>query len=297
MKKGDTVFIKRIGRSDIDSWLDIPEILNDGQITTDRQSFKHLLDLSDDILLYMTVLDQEPVGGTALFRDRNRLGLALISVRMAQEHVQNLLASTIKASLPFFRTAAIRDVDAVVSNETDRLLPFPGNTYLSRELYGVLREIGFEDIGTLFSVKFENSIGPDWEKQEIERSGFTEDVRSFLWKQMDKTMIDCSHTWLSVLQLASTGSLFVYRSGDVAAVLGFVEHGKRLVIPVIGYDSDVVEPSTLASAIVYEAAERRVQWIDIRLLAEHDSPVIDTLEKMLSVDALVTRHCLMRKGL
>ncbi len=297
MNKRDTVFIKRIGRSDIDSWLDIPELLPDGQITTDRQSFKHLLDMTDDILLYMTVLDQEPIGGTALFRDRNRLGLALISVRMEQEHVQNLLVSTIKASLPFFRTAAIRDVDAVISNESERLLPFPKNTYLNRGLYDVLREVGFEDIGTLFSARFEGSIGPDCRQQKIERSGFTEDVRSFVWKQIDKTMTDCSHTWLSILQLASTGSLFVYRSAGVAAVLGFMEYGKRLVIPVIGYDSNVVDPSTLASAIGYEAAKRGAQWIDIRLLAQHDNPVIAVLEKMLSADALITKHSLMRRRL
>ncbi len=78
-----------------------------------------------DAMLYLITLDGEAVGGTAVYRDRRRLGLALVSAVMGEEHRERLLRSMIKSSLPFFRTSSIRNVDALVATDNQERLPFP----------------------------------------------------------------------------------------------------------------------------------------------------------------------------
>ncbi|TFF95827.1 hypothetical protein EU546_02575 [Candidatus Thorarchaeota archaeon] len=296
MNERDTVFNKRIGRSDIDSWIDIPECFSGQQRATDREGLMNLLDISDDIMCYMTTLNQRPIGGTMLFRDRYRLGMGLIGVRMLKGHTDALLPSTIKASLPFFRTASIRDVDAIVSDESNPRLPFPHDLYLSGALRQVLNDIGFEQVQDVFSARFHDITVSDAPKPRMRRSELTEEVREFVWKNVGETMIDCSHTWLSLLRSSLNGCLCAISPGEILAILAAEVYADGLVVSVMGYAQDSIDPSVLASAVAHEAAARGVRWVDIQLLGKSDDSIAKQLEYALSAEAVVSRHSLMRRG-
>jgi hypothetical protein len=295
MPERDMIFNKRIGLSDVETWLEIPECFADRRNQMDHQSFRRFLNLTDDILLYMTVLDRQPIGGTILFRDRDRLGLALLGVRMREEYIQSLLLSTIKASLPFFRTASIRDVDAIVSSETNPQMPFPRNLFLNPALGSALDEIGFEKVEDVLSIRFENIGFADVQMQDTVKREMSEDIRSFVWKSVGRTMVDCSHTWLSLLRASSDGELHaILGANGVVAVLGLEEYAKGLIVPVIGYEPESIAPLTLASAIAYEVDRRKTQWLEIRLIGEENREVVDSLKGVLCAEPIKTRHSLMK---
>ena len=153
---GGMVFNSRLFPPDISQWHDMcREIGIEGleRLRECTDSFGQL----EDALMYVATLGDKSVGGTALYRDRTRLGLALATVLIDEEHRDTLLSSMIRSSLPFFRTAAIRQVYALVASDagddeqspSDARPPFPFSFVLPSWYDDVLARLRFHEVEEL----------------------------------------------------------------------------------------------------------------------------------------------------
>ena len=137
------MFNRRLGKSELDIWLELLETQTEVGYA-DRSMASRFLEHQDTISFVSSVED-EIIGGTVIHRDRTRLGMILAGAFVKEEYRDTGAYSVIKSSLPFFKTVAIRDIEALVpeSDSVDRI-GFPGSLELDYWTKDVLGRIGFE---------------------------------------------------------------------------------------------------------------------------------------------------------
>ncbi|MHA1216663.1 MAG: hypothetical protein ACTSPE_12900 [Candidatus Thorarchaeota archaeon] len=229
-----------------------------------------------DAMLYLTTLDGEAVGGTAVYRDRRRLGLALVSVVMSEEHRERLLRSMIKSSLPFFRTSSIRDVDALVAADDQLRLPFPYDFVLPPWTREPLTSLGFVSTNRMLYSEFPGVFYTEGDIS-LQQVRDPEEVRAFLWAQRNTTSVDASHIWLALdLAVSRAGAFSVQVERTPKMVICGDSISDTLVVRVLAWDREAIDVSEVAAAVVTLAQRDHYETVRVEV-GPHGREVLDVL--------------------
>jgi hypothetical protein len=188
---------RRLRHSEAEIWTSIPcSEINPEDAPLAGKCFSSFLELENS-LAYVASVDSQLVGGTALYRDRKRLSIGLVAVRMPERFRADTLQHLIKSSLPFFRTAAIREVDALVTGEDDRKsLAFPIGYELAGWTVNVLKELGFQETGKMYSCRIDDISCQSTLSSipKLQERPSLEDFRQLVWKNRQRSGASCPQT-------------------------------------------------------------------------------------------------------
>ncbi len=248
------VFNRRLGKGELDL---IINLFEQGEI--DPNQAAKFLELEDTIVFVSSIKD-EIIGGTIVYRDRTRLGMVLAGVAIKKEHRDQGAYTIIKSSLPFFRTVAIRDVDALVSETFDKEVPrIPFSFHLPKWTGQFLERNGFSNEQKLYSctIEFEHERKNDGTRINFDSVTNIEGAKSLLWDTGKITGLTNSVIWMS-LDLAAFSKTLKTVSENKATKLVFSlsTHNRITSIGLVVADEEFLTnnqaATILASAITRE---------------------------------------------
>ncbi len=276
------MFNGRLSKDEVDTWLDLLD--NAGESSyADRNLAKEFL-MQEESITFVSSLDNKIIGGTSIFKDKTRLAMVLASVVVEEEFRDTATYQIVKSSMPFFKTVAIRDVDAIVSLDCSKnTIGFPLSLELDPWVAEVLRRIGFDEVGYLnhCSFQIENEVFENpiiWNNETD-----TEEVRELIWNQSKTMGLTNSLVWLSRDFAISKGCLMTTSfEGKTAAVAGFWKLSDTLYVSPFVIDSEIVSWNKIAESIVAIAAQRGAKHIELPIIGEGQMDIIGALEKWCS---------------
>lgn len=290
------MFNTRLSKSELDIWIEMIENQTDfGSLTRDLAS--RFLSLEDTIS-FVSSVEEEVVGGTVIYRDRTRLGMILASVSVKNKFRETGAYSIIKSSLPFFRTVAIRDVDALVPNSPpEKRLGFPGTLELDHWTGNVLERIGFEKQNELCNYTI--SIDPEMPKSERDKiwdpQPNLEAAKSLIWDTSKAIGMTNSIIWTAFDFAASQGNLRTITLNDSAKLVTSIYHlDKTAIISLVISDDDV---TLAAKQIARMVRETEVNKVILPLVGTGQSDLMEALTDELGGSLKSRSLTLMRKHL
>ncbi|MHA1772033.1 MAG: hypothetical protein ACTSYL_04095 [Candidatus Thorarchaeota archaeon] len=293
MTKG-MIYNSRLMPPEIDKWFEMCETAGVDLTPALRKDIKAFA-LVEDVLFYVTTIEDSLVGGVALFRDRKRLGMAIASVSLSEDFRDRLIRSLIKSSLPFFRTAAIRDVDALVASDGNSLAssipPFPYSFILPTWVRPTLEELDFSPVEKVISGIIQSPFTAQGEQVIWDTTIDVDAVRGLVWDQRHLTGFDSSCVWLSLAVGLNNGSVkSITIDDELVLVVGYSVWNKILLVRPLVWDSDQVDDSFVAAAIIELARNLGVTEIRIDLRERRR-----TLLDFMTTTPLVCEYDLYRK--
>ncbi|MBY8998937.1 MAG: hypothetical protein KGD60_14515 [Candidatus Thorarchaeota archaeon] len=276
------MFNGRLNKDEVDTWLNL---LNDTSESSykDRNLAKAFLMLQES-LTFVSSLENKTIGGTSIFKDKTRLAMVLTSVVVDKEFRESAAYQIIKSSLPFFKTVAIRDVDALVSLDGSmNPLGFPLSLELDPWVLKIIKRIGFEEVGILEHCSFEmdeeireNPI--NWNKEVN-----VEEIRELIWDQSEPMGLTNSLVWLARDFAISSNCLATATvGGKTAAVAGFWRLADSFCISPLVTDPVKLGWDLVAESLIAEAVQRDVKRIDLPVIGQGQQDLIRALENRCS---------------
>ena len=123
------MFNGRLNKDEVDTWLELLNRISESGYR-DRGLARTFLQLEDSIT-FVSSLEDKIIGGTSIYKDKTRFAMILTSVVVDKQYRESATYQIVKSSLPFFKTVAIRDVDALVAHDIGlNNLGFPLNLEL-----------------------------------------------------------------------------------------------------------------------------------------------------------------------
>ncbi|MFQ5833214.1 MAG: hypothetical protein ACE5H4_10960 [Candidatus Thorarchaeota archaeon] len=254
-----------MAKSELDTWLSIQGTAKHDNI----EYAKSLMDLPDGTF-FLASIANKVVGGTAIYRDRTRLAVALLAARMVPEFREKAQLQLLRFSIPFFRTVVIHEVDVLVSPERQESpLPFPFNSEVSSWLTPALGGLEFQDVTTALgcTIEIPTEAPAMSDKVSWDARSNMEGARDLYWRQTESSRLDCSQVTLALELGASRGSLRTHTEGELTILaLGFELMKDRVVVWPLIADLEHVSPQEIAHEIVSQASDFEVERVEIPLL-------------------------------
>ncbi|MGY5860153.1 MAG: hypothetical protein RTU63_12345 [Candidatus Thorarchaeota archaeon] len=293
------MFNRRLSKSELDIWLDLLDGKTDYGYMTRELASRFLS--HQDTICFVSSIEDEIIGGTVIFRDRTRLGMVLASVVVNNEFRELGAYSVIKASLPFFKTVAIRDVEALIPDTpSEKRIGFPSSLELDTWTKDVLERIGFENKDTLYSYALTIQ-----EEKGIHQNGSTWDsdsdldkIKNLIWDSSKATGLTNSHIWTalefarnqSTLRTASIGDSLMLASSfnvsDTSAIIGFIVSSE-----------DFIEEGAASRLISQTVRESKVNSVHFPLVGKGQTDLVETIAEELGGSLKRGSMTLMRKPL
>lgn len=276
------MFNGRLTKDEVDTWLNLLHNTSESSYM-DRDLAKDFLMLQDSIT-FVSSVDSKIIGGTSIYKDKTRLSMVLTSVAVNKEFRETATYQIVKSSMPFFKTVAIRDVDALVSlDESKNTLGFPLSLELDPWVSDIIKRIGFEEVGVLehcsFTVDKEvKGRSIDW-SQEVSVEG----VRELIWDQSKPMGLTNSLVWLARDFAASRNCLVTANvDGETAAVAGFLKLSDSLCVSPFVTDPVKLSWDLVAESLVATAVQRNAKRIELPIIGEGQRDLIRALENWCS---------------
>jgi hypothetical protein len=289
------MFNGRLNKNESNIWLDLLHETNDSKLK-DRTLALQFLQLPESIS-FVSSVDKKIIGGTTIYRDRTRLSMVLVSVAVKDTYRESATYQIVKASLPFFKTVAIRDVDVLVSKDVDAdPIGFPLSLEVDSWTRGVIERAGFEEVAKIgqysFNIKQGNYNPLNWDYEPNE-----DNAKELIWDQSKPLGLTTSLVWVAKDFAEASKNLVTFSVNDcVVAVAGLWSTGESLVVSPIVTDPKALEWGQVAEAIVAEATNVRVKRIHLPIIGSGQTGLIQELEKRS--DSSSSRELsLMRKPL
>jgi hypothetical protein len=285
-----------MSRTELDIWLELS-----GDISpSDRQLAERFIQ-HEDSMFFLSSIGDEIVGGTAIYRDRTRLAVALISAHHKPDLKEGTQIQMVKSSLPFFRSVTIHHVDAVVGKSgTGTKLPFPAGFVLDQKFGPILESLGFGVEDTILHCVIDVS------KSHAKRSSMiawrtTDDhdaIRDLFWRQNKTSGIDSSFVTLG-WQMARTKNFLETLEDDkgITAGIGIESIGNMVMIwPVIA-DFRLIDEDKLAEAIHERVLLTGANKIVLPILGSGQKELVEKLAQLIGGEMKFTESSLLRKQL
>jgi hypothetical protein len=222
--------------------------------------------------------------------------MVLSAAAIPTEHRMQYAYSLIKSSLPFFRTVAIRDVDALVAEEDTKSLRFPFTIELASWTQEFLEKAGFSQSGEMLQVDLDLSIdsiglrSPDWDK-----SPRFNEAKELVWEAGRKTGLASSLTWTALEFGYESGTLYTYSVGkDVALLISAHKLQSGLLINPIVYSNEISH-NQAAEAILALAVEHKTSRVDLAMVGAGQNGLLERLREIPGTSISTRRLKLMRK--
>ncbi len=272
------LFNGRLSKDRIDTWLNLL-IENSESCSMDRSLAKAFLQLPESIT-FVSSIEDNIVGGTSIYRDRTRLSMVLTSVGVIEKFRESATYQIIKSSLPFFKTVAIREVDALFPFDTKKKsLAFPLSLELDSWIKDVIKRLGFSQEGFInhYSFKIHNNGGEKslgWIKEHNMKQ-----VSELIWEQSKPMGLTNSLVWVSRDFAASRKCLMItLHEEQVVAVAGFWKLSDRLCVTPILINPTLVSWKLVAESIVSEARRNGLKFLELPLIGDGQGDLISELE-------------------
>lgn len=292
------IFNRRLRRDETGTWLDLV-----GQATehgcADRSLALSYLGLPDTIA-FVSSINDEMIGGTAIYQDKNRLGMVLSSVAVLRKFRGTSAFHIIKTSLPFLRSVAIRDVDALVADRPQRTgIGFPASLALDSWTMRTLASMDFEPIGTMWSYVFEcnesNTVEPNETKWDKEPN--MEGAKQLIWAQREAIGQSNSLVWSAFDFACSRKTLKTYSINGVARIATSIERlNDTTVVGPIVVGPDCSESSAV-NYIVSELCREQTMKVHLPLVSGELANLVESLADRLGASPKKQALTLLRKHL
>ncbi len=244
---------------------------DDAQLT---QSYMRL----EDSMFFVSFLGDETVEISTIYRDRVRMSLLLSSVRILNEYRERITRHIINTSLPFFKTVAIRQAEAIVSLRTSAdKIPFPLVTEIGSWALEALTENGFNKAGDYVRMRFrvpkaESGQSYTWDRQESK----TEELRKLFWSIDEKERPDYASLWLGFALGRDKGIHTLSINNDTKFAISFQPLNQAIIINSMLYDLKSVSHHNAVARVIALARMQRYEDIVFPLLSR-SNPVIDEI--------------------
>lgn len=292
------LFNRRLGEEEITSWLDLVDR------TTNRGCVSHeiasnFLGLADTIAFVSTIND-DVIGGTAIFRDRVRLGLALCSVAIRAEYRDSSAYQVIKTSLPFLKTVAIRDVDALIGQEMNNTdAGFPLSLELDSWMLSVLEKVGFEQIGTTVSCTLDCNSNSSLVPKQItwDERATLEGAKQLIWSQSKETELTNSIIWAALDFAFNRRTMRTYSAnGTTKAVTSIERVNEVAFIGLLVTDPEYSEDSIIDN-MVAELCRENTKMVHFPLIDQGQLHLVDLITEKIGASQHKRSLKLLRKKL
>ncbi len=286
----------RLNKDKIDTWLNF---LNDTSESglVDQSLAKAFLQLPESIT-FVSSIEDNIVGGTSIYRDRTRLSMVLTSIGVIEQFRESATYQIIKSSLPFFKTVAIRDVDALIPLDAKKnSLAFPLSLELDSWVKADIKRLGFSEEGVLDHYSLEIH---DWREQKS--LGWTKEynldlVRELIWEQSKPMGLTNSLVWVSRDFAASRKCLMAaLQEGKIGAVAGFWKLPDALCVSPILINPTIIGWELVAESLVSEAQRNDLKFIELPLIGHGQGELIAQLGNRCNITSH-RRLSLFRKPL
>ncbi len=293
-------YSRRLTNKELDAWIKLgeQESIASSFDADDRERSQAFLDLEDS-MFFVSYLGDDVIGGSSIYKDTTRNAMALLAVRIQSEHRDRVGSHIVKSSLPFFRTVAIREVDAMLSNENDEgKIPFPLQTEMPSWASKALEENGFikeSDIQNLTFAISESKPknGITWDSSVASH----ESIRKLFWSIYEDDRPDYSHLFLGINLSRRTKSLYSSSKNErCEIVLATQAYRQQLLIPTLLYQNASVV-SEIPAAIAELCSKQNLSSMSIYVIEEKNQQLIEELVKYFGEPIKRRSLSLMRKKL
>lgn len=292
------MFNRRLRENEIDDWLNLVEDFTESGVT-DRNLARSYLQLPEAIA-FVSSINEEIIGGTAVYRDRTRLGMVLSSVAIKKKYRKTSAYHIIKTSLPFMKTVAIRDVDAIVADASSpRGLGFPVSIGLNHWIGRILEKVGFARVNKISSYTLEqdgsmihNPNDRRWDTQPN-----IEGARQLIWSMCKSEGLATSAIWNALDFAMSRGVLKTYSVGgstQIAVSIDHIDQASLLGFLLIDSEYSVNDAVT---QIVSELHRKQKPRIHLPLIGENQHTLVEMLSEQIGGSLKEQTMTLMRKYL
>jgi hypothetical protein len=290
------MFNGRLNREEMDTWLQLLRETSDYGYN-DYNLAKAFLLLPESIS-FVSSLENKIIGGTSIYRDRTRLAMVLASVAIDRNYRNDAAYQIIKSSLPFFRTVAIREVDALVPlDENETTFGFPLSLVLDSWVVDIIKRIGFVHVANIKYCSFE--IKEEVEEKSINwtKENDMDKVRELIWNQCKPMGLTNSLIWLAHDFAIDRESLMtVTIKGQTVAAAGFWNLPDALYVSPFVTNPDSLDWSLVAESLIAEALGKGLKNIRLPLIGEGQQGLITALEEKSSYSSC-RKLSLLRKPL
>ena len=289
------MFNGRLNKNESEIWLDLLQETGEFKLRDHSLGMK-FLQLPESIS-FVSSVDKKIIGGTTIYRDRTRLSMVLVSVAVKEAFREPATYQIIKASLPFFKTVAIRDVDVLVSKDgSPDPLGFPLSLEVESWTHDVIERAGFAEVAKIgqysFNIKQGNYSPLKWDSKPQK-----EMAKELIWDQSKPLGLTTSLVWVARDFAAAYGKLVTFTFNDsVAVVAGLWSTGDSLVVTPIVSDPEKLDWSKVAEAIVAECTNLGKKTIQLPIVGNGQVGLIEELEKRSNASSS-RELSLMRKPL
>ncbi|MHA1637553.1 MAG: hypothetical protein ACTSUB_06005 [Candidatus Thorarchaeota archaeon] len=284
-------FSRRLMNSEVLVWLEVGKKTDSNDSTEYSKKYMKL----GNAMAFVSYIGEDLIGGTAIYKDPIRQGMALINVRIGKEYRDQATTQILKTAIPFFKSASIKDVDVILNPTTDNSpIPCPINSELESWTKDGLEKIGFEVISKIYYVtatipdsKYE--CGVKWDA-ELNLEG----LQKLFWKHGAQ----CSNlSFLLDLQKHEGNLKTSSVTDETQLVMGFSLVKKKWMVTTVFHNTDLIDKELVARTILAETQKMKLQHIVFPILSEEQLQLVKTLEN-LGMNLLETRELvLMRKTL
>ncbi len=281
MTESSTMYNRRLTKSELGAWLRMEQTalsIPRGTWTDDyARSFFEL----PSTLLYLATINGEEIGGTAVYHDLVHSVFSLVSAIIHPRLKERILSQMVRSSLPFFRSAAIRQIEVLVGTAAKQsTIRFPLTYALEQGLTAQLENMGFAKVGTAWqcSVRLQkhssakSAVGP-WDADPN-----ADGARRLLLEQSERGGLTCPQIWLALDLAVSRGSLkTVTIKGRTQLACGFEAHGDDVFISFLSLDSEMMNMEAAASRLRDLSARGRIKTIHLPLVGKAELGCVKAL--------------------
>ena len=276
------MFNGRLSKNELDIWLNLLNRTSESSYK-DRDLAKAFLMLEESIT-FVSSLESETIGGTSIYKDKTRLSMVLTSIAVSKEFRESATFQIVKSAMPFFKTVAIRDVDALLSIDGSKnTLGFPLSLELDPWVTDVIKRAGFEEVDSLEHCSF--VINEEIKKNPLiwNSKVNSEQVRELIWDQSKPMGLTNSLVWLARDFAVNRNCLVTVDVDDeAAAVAGFWKVSDTLCVSPFIANPEKLNWDLVAESLVASAVERDARHIELPILGEGQRNLIGALENWCS---------------
>ncbi len=293
------MFNGRLNKSDLKQWISLVESQTKFGCA-DRELAKNFLELPEAIS-FVSSIEDNIIGGTSIYRDRIRLGMVLASVAVKKEFRNTVAYNVIKSSLPFFKTVAIRDVDALIPDEpSEDQLGFPVSLELDPWIKDVLARIGFEEKDKLYNYaisiqeqKTESHTENMWDSQPD-----LENAKKLIWDCSKNIGMTNSFVWTGFDFAINQGTLRTITIKDSMKLVTSIFHfGKTASLGLIISDDEFSDEGIASRLIAKMVREFDVENLTLPLIGKGQGNLVKAVTDELGGSLKRRSMTLMRKPL
>ena len=293
------LFNRRLSRSELNTWIHLVESQTDIGCLN-REMASNFLKLQETLSFVSSVHD-EIIGGTAIYRDRTRLAMILASVAVKKEFREISAYNIIKSSLPFFRTVAIRDIEALIPDESsEERLAFPGSLELDQWTKSVLERIGFEENSKLFSYSI--TIQGENPQKHVENMWDShpdiKNAKKLIWDSSKTAGLTNSHIWTAFDFAVNQDTLRTVSLKDsMKLVTSIYYSGNTAIIGLIISDDDFNDDERASRMIAEMVRNSDAETVILPLIGDGQNNLIAAVSDELGGSLKRRSITLMRKRL